>query len=334
MILILLFSLLLLFSPVAQAITVLLGEKAPNFTLNSIDGETVSLNKYRGSIVIIIYWRTEQERSLTAITDGQDIFRRYKNKGVQVIGMTSDTDRQTELQSIVKNFEINCTILIDSDREVFGDYGIRVYPSTVIIDRNLKLAYDLPGHSLTYKTTLEANLQYMLGEIDEKKLQDILSFHREKVDESTVLAERRYNFALKFTEAGLYEQAVGEVKKAIEAKSNIAKYHLLLGFLLLATKEGDEASQEFSRAIEIDPLSHDAKTGLGAALILKGDVDRAIEIVTAAAAENPCAEMTSYELGRAYELKGDKDKSVEMYKKAIEKIIKRHIIPASIYESR
>ena len=328
--LITLLSLLILFSPSAHAISTPHGETAPDFTLNSLDGKAVSLNKYKGSIVILIYWRPEQERSLMALTDGQDLFKRYKDKGVQVMGLTTEIDKQEELRNIVKEHEIDFPVLLDTDRQVFGDYGIRVYPSTVIIDRGSKLSYDLPGHSLTYKITLEAHLQYMLGEIDEKKLNDIISFHRETVDESAVLAERRYNLALKFTKAQLYEQAIEEAKKSTEAKPDIAGSHTLLGFLFLAAKEGDKAFQEFSKAVEIDPLSHDAKTGLGAALILKGDIDGAIKILTDAVISNPCPEMTYYELGRVYELKGEKDKSIEMYKKAVEKIMKRQVIPSSI----
>jgi tetratricopeptide (TPR) repeat protein len=329
-ILIILFSLLLLFNPSAHSITVQLGETAPDFTLNSLDGKAVSLNAYKGSIVILIYWRTEQERSLMALADGQDIFKRYIDKGMQVIGLTTEIDKQEELRNIVKERGIDFPVLLDADRQVFGDYEIRVYPSTVIIDRNSKLPYDLPGHSLTYKTILEAHLQYMLGEIDEKKLNDIISFRREIVDESAVMAERRYNLALKFTEAQLYEQAIEAAKKSIEVKSDVAKPRVLLGFLFLATKEGDKAFQEFSKAVEIDPLSNDAKTGIGAALILKGDIDRAIEVLNAAVIANPCPERTYYELGRAYELKGEKDKSIEMYKKAVEKVIKRQVMPSSI----
>jgi tetratricopeptide (TPR) repeat protein len=40
--------------------------------------------------------------------------------------------------------------------------------------------------------------------------------------------------------------------------------------------------------------------------------------------------MTYYELGKAYELKGDKDESIKMYKKAIEKIIHKAVLPSSV----
>jgi tetratricopeptide (TPR) repeat protein len=330
MILVILLSFFLLFCPFAHAISIPLGGVAPDFTLNTIDGKAVSLSEYKEKIVVLIYWETGQGRSLLALEDGEDIFRRYKGKGVQVIGLIAEPENQEEIRRIVKKYEIDFPVLLDPNREVYGDYGVRVYPSTVIIDRNGKLAYDIPGHAVTYKITLEAHLQYMLGEIDKGKLEDIISPHKEAKDKSALEAERKYNLALKFTEAGFIEKAIETVKESIEAKRDISKSHILLGFLFLEIKDADKALQEFNSAIGLDPLSHDAKTGLGGALILKGDIDSAIKILTDAVVANPYPQRTYYELGKAYELKGEKDKSIEMYRKSIGKIIKRRILPSMI----
>jgi tetratricopeptide (TPR) repeat protein len=92
----------------------------------------------------------------------------------------------------------------------------------------------------------------------------------------------------------------------------------------------DEAIEEFSTALQIAPDSHDAMTGLGATLISKGEIDSAIEILTEASLSNPYPQMTFYELGKAYELIGEEDKSIEMFKKVIDKIVNKSIIPSSI----
>ena len=328
--LIILFSFSLLFSPVAHAISIPVGGTAPDFTLNSIEGKTVSLSKYKGTIVVLIYWETGQIRSLLALEDGQDIFKRFKKKDVQVISLIAEIENQEEIRKIIKDYEIDFPALLDSDRQVYGDYGIRVYPSTVIIDKGGKLVYDIPGHAPTYKNTLEGYLLHILGEIDDEKLQEMLDPHKARKDKSLLEAERRYNLALNFTELGFLDQAIEAVKKSIEAKADIAKSHILLGFLLLEMKEADKALEEFNKAIELDPDSHDAKTGLGGAFILKGDIDTALEILSAASTANPYPQMNYYELGRAYELKGEKDKSIKMYKKALEKIIEKRILPSLI----
>ncbi|MCK5138954.1 MAG: redoxin domain-containing protein [Thermodesulfovibrionia bacterium] len=334
MILVMLLSFFLLFSP-AYAISVTLGGNAPDFTLRSVQGKTISLREYKNKVVVLIYWRTDQKRSLLALKDGQDIFRKYKDKGVQVIGLTAESENPEAITKIFTDYEIGFPALLDPDRKVYGDYGIRVYPSTVIIDKKGKLAYDIPGHAVTYKTAFEGYVRYILKEIDEAELQEIISPHkRDKKDKSLLEAVRRYNLALKFTEARLIDQAIDAVKKSIDANKDMVKSHILLGFLLLEEKEADEAIVEFRRALELEPRSHDAQTGIGGALILKGELDRAIEILDAAAIANPYPHMTYYELGRAYELKGEKDRAIEMYKKVTEKIINMKILPSSISKCR
>ncbi len=328
------FVFILFFSPVSDAISIPAGGPAPGFTLPRLEGGSVSLSGYRGRTVVLIYWRTRHERSLLALKDAGDILRRFRDKGVRVIGVIAGSDNAADAEKIIKDNGIGYPVLIDSDRQVYGNYGIRVYPTTVIIDSGGVLVHDIPGHSLTYKRVLEEYVRNAIGEIDEKGLEDALSVHREKKDRSALEASRLYNLAVKFTESGMHDLAIDTVGKSIEAGPEVLKSRILLGFLYLEIKEADKALEVFNKALELNPLSKDAKTGLGGALISKGEVDRAIEVLNDAATANPYPQMTYYELGRAYELKGEKDRSIEMYKKAVDKIIKRGILPSSISRCR
>jgi tetratricopeptide (TPR) repeat protein len=327
MILILLF---LFFASVAPAHAIGIKEDAtaPDFSLNSVDEKVVSLSEYWGQVVVLIYWRADQDRSHLALKDGQDINSRYKD--VQVIGLVAGTDNFEVVSQTIRDLAIDFPVLIDSKRRVYGAYGIRVYPSTIIINRNGKVAYTLPGHALTYKNAVEGHIKYILGEIDEKEMQEMVDPHKQNVDKTLLIAHRRYNLALRFTEERLIDQAIDAVERSIEAKRDIAEAHILAGFLYLEKKEADKALEAFNEAIKLNPLSNDAKTGLGGALILKGDFDAAIEILTDAVTLNPHPEMTYYELGRAYELNGEKNKALEMYRKSVEKVIQKAILPSFI----
>ena len=313
----------------AVAIEAPTGKTAPDFSLTSVDGNVISLSDYQGSIVVLVYLRAEQTRSLINMDEVQNIYTRYKDKGIQLIGIIAEDESREAILKVITERKIDFPVLIDSERNVYGNYGIRVYPSTVIIDRDGKFAYGIPGHALSYKTRTEGDLRLMLGEITEKELAEILSPRTTIKDKATLAAERRYNLALRFVEARLIEQAIDTVILSIEANSDNAKSHILLGFLLLNIQEAEKAFEEFSTALQIAPDSHDAMTGLGATFILKGEIDSAIEILTEATLSNPYPQMTFYELGKAYELKGEKDKSMEMFKKVMEKMIKKNIIPSS-----
>lgn len=320
----------LLFSPASDAISIATGGAAPDFTLNSVEGKTLSLSNFKDQIVVIIYWRTEHKRSLLALKDARDVLKNFKGKEVKGISVIAGSDSQSKAQDILKDNGIDYPLLVDAERRLYNDYGIQVYPTTVIIDKEGILAHDLPSHPLTYKAILTGFLKKALGEIDEGELQEILSPHNEKEDKAMLEAHRLYNLAMKFTKSGMLDLAISTARKSVEAKPELAQSHILLGYLYLETMEADKAYEAFNKALELDYHSSDAKTGLGGALILMGKIDSAIEILDSATVANPYPQMTYYELGKAYELKGDMDKSTEMYKKAIEKIIHKQILPSSI----
>jgi len=320
----------LLFTPASSAISISYGGVAPDFTLNSIEGKSTSLNNYKGKVVVMIFWRTGQERSLLTLKDAGELLKKYKAKGLEVLGIIEDSDDREEALKVYMDNKVDYTLLIDTDRQVYGEYGVRVFPTTIIIDKQGNIAYDIPSHPLTYKTKLRGYIKKTLGEINEDELQEILSPHKEAKDPSSSEASRLYNLALKFTDSQMYDMAISTANKSIDANPHMVKSYILTGFLYLETKDTEKALASFNKALELTPDSNDAKTGLGGALILKGDVDKAIKILEPATVANPYPQMTYYELGKAYDLKGDKDRSIEMYKKAIEKIIHKKILPSSV----
>ena len=315
---------------VVHAITVKEGDVAPDFTLNSLKDEAVTLSTFRGTIVVLLYLNTEQERSLEAMKDIQSLYGQYRSMGIQVLGVTAGAGERESILEIARENNLDFPILLDSERDVYGNYGIRVYPSTVIIDRKGNIAYGIPGHSLSYKVQMDGRFRYLLGQITAEELKSVMSPKRVVRDDALLKAERRYNLALTFTRSRLYDQAVMTVKQSITAKPDFANSHILLGFLLLEAGEADEAGDAFRKALEIEPGSKDAKTGIGSALIVTGELDKAIEILTEAASLNPHPQRTFFELGKAYGLKGDKAKEAEMYKKALEKIIHNQILPSAL----
>ncbi len=320
---------LLILAVSAHAVNVQPGEDAPDFILKSVEGKIFSLSDFKDKITVFIYWRPDQQRSHMALQDGQYIAGTFNNRDVQVLGFIAKHDDMDEILKIIKDNKIGFPVLKDSYRDVYSDYGIRVYPTTIIVDKSGKVAYSIPGHALTYKITLEAHLKYMLGDITADELKEMISPRKEKEDEAVLKAERTYNLALKFTEAGLYDKAADAVQQSIEARQDNAKSFILLGSLMLQQEKADQAIENFTRALEIEPFSHKAKTGLGSSLLLKGDLDRAIEVLEDAAIANPYPAMTWFELGKAYELKGEKDKSLELYKKALGKMLKNKILTLS-----
>jgi tetratricopeptide (TPR) repeat protein len=325
--------LLFILSPLvsASAIEVETGDVAPDFTLSTLDGKTFSLNGSRDNVVVMMYWRVDQNRSLKALEQMKIIDNSYADKGVTVISIVADTADHEKVNSTLKEKAVQFPALIDIDRRVYGDYGIRVYPSTVIIDREGKVFHTIPGFAVTFRMRLDGYIRHALGEIDDDQLQDVISPKRRSLaGKETLTAERKYNLAVLFAESRLIDQAIEAAKGSLAASPDVAKVHILLGFLYLDQQENEKAEEEFQKALELEPGSHDAQAGLGGVMIEKGEIESAIEILKEAARTNPKPQFAYYELGRAYERSGEKDRAIEMYKKAVDKIINKNIPPSSV----
>ena len=324
------FFTVIILNTAASAVSIPAGEPAPDFTLHSLVGSKISLHDYKGSIVVLIYFRSDHKRSIFALEEINTIRDKYDDKDVQFLGISAESENSDEILKRMKELNIDFPVLLDIARDVYGSYGIRVYPTTLIIDREGHVADAMPGHALSYKIRLDATLQHVLGKINKEQLLELISPKKKARDVKALYAERKYNLALKFTEAGLSDQAIVFLKQAIEAKPDIVKSHILLGYLYLDDREPEKAIEQFEKALNIQPSSKDAETGLGSALIEKGDYDSAIEILTRALFLNPYPEKTLYALGRAHELKGAPGTASELYKKTLEQVFDHHLLPASI----
>jgi len=317
---ILLLLILVLLAPIhhALSIEVPFGEPAPDFTLKNIKGKDVSLKDFKGKVIVLIYWEVDHNYSYKAIEDYGNFYKTYKSKGVKFIGIAGETGDHETVSRIVKDLKIKFPVLLDSSRTVLGSYGIRVYPTTLLIDRKGRLIHAIPGHPVLYNSILDGYLRYILGKINKEELKAAISPQKTKVDESEVMAERDYNLALKFGEVGLINRAIKSAEMALKHKPDIFKARNLLGFLYLQKKESDKAIAEFQKALDKNPASFDAKAGIGMACLSQGEVDYAIEVLTEAAKLNNKSSVIYYELGKAYELKGDKDIAHSMYKKSLQ----------------
>ena len=137
---------LMLFTTAAvhAADTPKVGQKAPDFTLTSADGKTVSLADYRGKVVVLEWTNPEcpfVQRHYKAGTM-KKLADEYAAKGVTWLAINTTSSAKPEaMQQWAKANNLDYPILMDNSGEVGKSYGAKTTPHMFIIDTQGTIAY-------------------------------------------------------------------------------------------------------------------------------------------------------------------------------------------------
>lgn len=108
------------------------GKPAPEFTLNTLDGETVTLSRLKGKNVILFFWAPWCVHCKASIPTLNDALERYGDDLV-ILGITADDE--PSVRAIQKKYNMKFPVLMDSAGKVNWLYSNSLYPGFVYIDR-------------------------------------------------------------------------------------------------------------------------------------------------------------------------------------------------------
>ncbi|NOZ63412.1 MAG: redoxin domain-containing protein [Caldiserica bacterium] len=139
------------------------GKVARNFSLKTLKGEMVSLEDFRGKVVIIDFWALFCGPCKKEIPQLEKIYRDFKSSDLVVLGITAPVmqeDEEKEVREYLENTGITFPVLWDKDSEVFSAYRVEAIPRTLLVDREGVVREDLTGLQAEGKIRM---LLYLLG---------------------------------------------------------------------------------------------------------------------------------------------------------------------------
>lgn len=140
------------------------GFLAPDFTLDTLDGNVVTLSELRGKVVVVNFWTTWCPPCRAETPALETSYEQYKDSGVIILGVNlTNQDVIGEVESFVEEFGLTYPILLDRDGTVGSTlYQIKGLPSTFFVNRQGIIRTLLVGGPMSeafIRSKIEALLQ-------------------------------------------------------------------------------------------------------------------------------------------------------------------------------
>jgi peroxiredoxin len=106
---------------------------APDFTLKTTAGETITLYQMRGHPVLVNFWATWCGPCKAEMPDLQKVYDIYQGAGLVVLGI-NEGETQAEVSAFAQTSHLSFLMLLDTDSRVGNDYEIRAIPASFFVN--------------------------------------------------------------------------------------------------------------------------------------------------------------------------------------------------------
>jgi cytochrome c biogenesis protein CcmG/thiol:disulfide interchange protein DsbE len=135
---------------------------APDFTLNDLSGKLVTLSQLRGDVVLLNFWATWCAPCRMEIPMFIAFQQAYRDRDFVVLGVSLDDGGSKVVRPYVDAKRMDYPVMVGDDRisNLFG--GLKAIPTTLIIDRQGRVAATHIG--LCQKSEYERDIRTALNE--------------------------------------------------------------------------------------------------------------------------------------------------------------------------
>ncbi len=116
---------------------------AVDFSMRSIDGQTVTSESLRGEVVVLAFGASWLPLSRTQLQGIRKLADEYSDRGVVVYFVSTDSENEKsknfatdeQLRAFAQKYGLKVTVLRDPDGQISKKFGIDQLPSIVILDK-------------------------------------------------------------------------------------------------------------------------------------------------------------------------------------------------------
>lgn len=137
------------------------GASAPEFALQTLDGNTLRLADLRGKAVLLNFWATWCPPCKEEIPWFVELQKQYGPQGLQIVGVAMDDAGHDAIAKFAADMKIDYPVLLGTDQVADQYGGVEALPTTFYIGRDGKVVARVFG--LTSHKDIEENIRLALA---------------------------------------------------------------------------------------------------------------------------------------------------------------------------
>jgi peroxiredoxin len=118
---------------------------SPTFVLQTIEGDTVSLESLRGEVVLVNFWATWCPPCRVEMPGFERVYREKRDEGFTILGISTDQTGMAPVRSFLEERGITFPVAMATGRVVQDFGGVRALPTSFLIDRQGVVRYEVKG---------------------------------------------------------------------------------------------------------------------------------------------------------------------------------------------
>jgi peroxiredoxin len=120
-------------------------QMAPDFTLEDLNGNKISLSDFEGKVLFLNFWATWCPPCRAEIPDFIEVYNKYKDQDIAILGISVDRISAKKVADFAKKNNMNYPVAMATG-ELFRNYpSPSAIPTTLVIDGMGKVRHKKVG---------------------------------------------------------------------------------------------------------------------------------------------------------------------------------------------
>ena len=147
---------------IAQTTLINEGDKAPDFTVEMLDGSKIKLSSLRGNVVLINFWATwcpPCRQEMAHLQEG--VIDHFAGKDLVVLPISRGEERD-KVEAFLQKMGYTFPVGLDKSQAIYRQYASNYIPRSVVVGKDGKVVYVAVGYDEAIAKEVNAAIEKAL----------------------------------------------------------------------------------------------------------------------------------------------------------------------------